>query len=1097
MTLPNRLGSRFGTTYQDPNQLTGAGKTLAEFGYQQPEEPKESFLSKALNILQTGEYAAGGLMSGKGIIQGIKDKTSPSEVLGVENKFAKFAVDVLMDPTTYVTFGTGSAIKLVTKGGAKVVMNKFGTKAFKKAVQAVGEKSARKSFARVLSSGGEAATKKYLTGGISKGGMKFMGATIPGTPGLGAKIGKPIDKLITKAPVIGPMYKGAKEGGTQLLNAAFRPMKKIDDLATRWGGKTESGIGRYTEQQFSPFAKGTRSEQGALMETIVKVAKKFKGKGEEVRKAVESGTNPDELKMAINMINRGHKGMVKELKALGIDAKEVKNYIRRHPTEKGKEYLKAKGGSPGFPTAGMSGKIGAQKGRKFERIVQETGKDVTWKKQDLILNPIKEDKVLGKLEKVAANKVKVAQRILDRITKADVTKGMKPLRDILAGLKKHISSDPAVINSVEGAVDFSKQEFDDIIKGVTKMEKRKLIPKIKELEELVLSSQGDEFLYSAIKSGKKIPYQKKAIDLQKSIVQIQNDLADQVTKLKFFDYTDDAGNYYKKVLDGKYKGHKPLQIDEINKNMQSKVGGDLFETDAFKAYAGRVSEHVQQVNTHKFITETGTKFGIKGDVPKTFDGVQFVPSNNELLKGTLLPRPIAEHIDSVADFIKGDEASNAFLKGYDKALSFWKKSVTGVFPAFHSRNAVGGMFNNFLAGVKNPNRYKQSVDIWSGKKFDITTDVGYKYNSKDVMNAYDKYVGQQTGMMDVMREVEKEVGMSNTKKVLTGGPQFVMEKVENNLRMPLFLDRVIKGDSFEEAAKKVFKFHFDYAPEGLSKFEKNFMKRLIPFYRWTRGNVPLQIEQMMKQPGKYAGMEKAREAISGKEGEAEFGDLPEWMREQFIMKVGNKEGKSLWLQLDLPLEDIAKLPFNKSGMREMVSMLSPFIKYPIERFTNQNLYFGEEIYNPELPKEMQTSKAMQQLKLLPSPIKKFLNFRETKYRDYSAERNTPGDKKIFKTRYEMDSIKLHLLRSTVGRFYATIGQAFDPEYAGIVGGWLGTRGLRMFGGAPLRMVDIEESKSFQDYAKQGKEQEVLNYLKKHGQIPYAEDKTSGLRSNLR
>ena len=48
-------------------------------------QPQESTLQKILHVLNTGAYAVGGLISGKGIVKGIKEHTWPSEALGIKN----------------------------------------------------------------------------------------------------------------------------------------------------------------------------------------------------------------------------------------------------------------------------------------------------------------------------------------------------------------------------------------------------------------------------------------------------------------------------------------------------------------------------------------------------------------------------------------------------------------------------------------------------------------------------------------------------------------------------------------------------------------------------------------------------------------------------------------------------------------------------------------------------------------------------------------------------------------------------------------------------------------------------------------------------
>ena len=133
-------------------------------------QPKASTLQRILHVLNTGGYAVGGLISGKGIKAGIKEHIQPSEALGIKSKVGGFIADVLLDPTTYLTFGYGAGAKLATKAGS-VVLNKTGTSLLKKSVTELGEQAGRKAFAeKVIAEGGE----KYL----AKGGLKFAGQQV-------------------------------------------------------------------------------------------------------------------------------------------------------------------------------------------------------------------------------------------------------------------------------------------------------------------------------------------------------------------------------------------------------------------------------------------------------------------------------------------------------------------------------------------------------------------------------------------------------------------------------------------------------------------------------------------------------------------------------------------------------------------------------------------------------------------------------------------------------------------------------------------------------------------------------------------------------
>lgn len=579
------------------------------------------------------------------------------------------------------------------------------------------------------------------------------------------------------------------------------------------------------------------------------------------------------------------------------------------------------------------------------------------------------------------------------------------------------------------------------------------------------------------------------------------------------------------------KGRKlKAPVNEINNLYKEKYGVKIFEEDAFKAFGQRTIEHIQATKMYDFFdnlvkegiakqapivptlkrTKTGLKKVSQTSKKTMMDGVKMVETKIPQLDGFLVPEPIAEHLDMIHSFMQKDEVSKNFLNIFDKAQRIWKGSVTGWFPAFHSRNAIGGVFNNWLGGLKNLNRYVITEKIIRNQKGEIITDIGTKYSHDQVRRLVeDLGVTGAPGMVDVMKNTEemmrlgyiaqsggfvKAIGkkaaskeFKESGKMLMQYPRMAMEAVEDRLRIPLFIDRLIKGDSPTQAAKHVFKFHFDYAPEAFTSFERNVMRRVIPFYTWTRNNVPLQIEQMMKQPGKYAGLEKLRKEIgaaSGQEAVNEEQYLPTWMKEMFIFRLPgeSKEGLPRYLQVDLPLEDINKLPFTESGRREIISLLSPFIKFPVERIANRNLYFGSDVYDASLPREYQTSKTMEALKFLPGPIKKYLNFKEVTKKDPMSGEPVKA--------YEMDSLKLHMLRSILaGRFYSTMASATDSE----LDAWM--KLSRILGGVPVRPVDMEEEKFRRMKEQEYLTKDILRYIKQRELFEESEDPWKNLRED--
>jgi len=176
---------------------------------------------------------------------------------------------------------------------------------------------------------------------------------------------------------------------------------------------------------------------------------------------------------------------------------------------------------------------------------------------------------------------------------------------------------------------------------------------------------------------------------------------------------------------------------------------------------------------------------------------------------------------------------------------------------------------------------------------------------------------------------------------------------ETFLRGSLGFDTLKKGGNASEAFDNIMKFHFDY--DDLSDFERNVVKRVVPFYTWTRKNMPLMMEQFARQPevfNRYVSLKKEVELMSKDD---EGGVTPRWMQRQGAIRLPWKyEGENMMILPDMPFKAPLELldpalAFDKDlGIMERAEIalgtigtqLTPIIKAPYEWKAKQNLWKG-------------------------------------------------------------------------------------------------------------------------------------------------------------
>lgn len=374
--------------------------------------------------------------------------------------------------------------------------------------------------------------------------------------------------------------------------------------------------------------------------------------------------------------------------------------------------------------------------------------------------------------------------------------------------------------------------------------------------------------------------------------------------------------------------------------------GIKFERDAAPVHAIKQSEIKRQFTVHDYLTKIANNPEISKILPKGMKPEEgFATVNHPAFEGKQVPKEVA---DSLLNFIYSstDKGKALLQKLIDVPQNWWKGQVL-IAPSYHTRNQLGNMWNNFLAGVYNPEDYANAAMIQraaqKGQKALRGVYVilaGKRYRGDQIMDMANQGDLFRHGLYgeDITTAVKEAVKGKGMRRFFPSQlNREVGTVIEDNAKLAHVIGRMRKGDTAQQAIESARKFLFDYT--ALSPTERDIFKRVFPFYTWTRKNIPLQLEMIVKKPQKYAQLNHLFESIAVPMKPKE--EQPQWMAEKSAIKVGDRGPKSSAIipEGSLPAADINKLASGSS----LWESATPLLKMPIENYMNYSGYFRKKI----------------------------------------------------------------------------------------------------------------------------------------------------------
>lgn len=434
-----------------------------------------------------------------------------------------------------------------------------------------------------------------------------------------------------------------------------------------------------------------------------------------------------------------------------------------------------------------------------------------------------------------------------------------------------------------------------------------------------------------------------------------------------------------------------------NKAVQffTKTGQDLYgklTPDSYK-YMTEVSRSVANMSA---IHDTLGKSLVPGGTPlaavfkdaglNPVSAMQtFTQRFGQIPQGMGVAPDVANAVLSVSKKTQSPEWMQAIGKKIDDWTRPLKQNLTLPFASFASRNFLSGQAMNFFSNeitdlksvakygkeflaakdiLKDPTKYRGLVDeLAAHRVFDqhdlatMGTELGWDVrrapNALSPRGALENIKGGIAKAREIAATPEAG-GLGerlpetlNAGRAVLGAPAQIgsefNKQIEFMNRVPMYLYlRKHMGWAPEQAAQRVRELQVDYS--ALAPAEKAVMRRLVPFYSYTRKIMPELFKQLLDRPGGV----QAQVVRASNTGRSKDEFVPPYVGEGMSVNLG---GDKYLSQLGLPTDQFSDLfvkgptalgTIKRTGQK-LLSMTNPYLKGPLETVTGQNFFTGRPV----------------------------------------------------------------------------------------------------------------------------------------------------------
>lgn len=393
------------------------------------------------------------------------------------------------------------------------------------------------------------------------------------------------------------------------------------------------------------------------------------------------------------------------------------------------------------------------------------------------------------------------------------------------------------------------------------------------------------------------------------------------------------------------------------------LSSDLIPKNMIKLSASQIGQMKAQLQTVRGILPNQTK--------AIDDLLDYIGTNNVYMDKNLVNLLKFGTQKEVTPILK-------LVNGFNNVFKRFKVFT----PGFHLRNITGNATNLALSGIpvsQIPDLYTRAAKILDDdnildlmRKANLGTLTDAEQVQFDLLRQFvdNGFYRAGTGVQDLGEIVSKSYNA--TEKPLTSFGQvaeavggtpltkvksktldratdfsaMINDKLDSLNRMaaliygnenPTYFRRL----GFDNAADAVRYALFD--PGNMSPTEINTIKKIIPFYTFTKQNLIYQVTNAAKNSSRYHQLIKAFDKAYESMDEDSYRD---YQKEGFQLPLPfeDEDGNTIMLKMNLPVSDLTIFSSPQNTLQRIVSSTTPLIRAPFEQVTGVDTYTGQEIY---------------------------------------------------------------------------------------------------------------------------------------------------------